>query len=499
MHTPALVPGVGTTALPLGTKVGPWRVTGFRGRGIYGTVYSAEPVGRGKRGPMALKLAIYPADPRFEREAELLARIRHPSVPRLLDSGLWRHPLGPVHPYVVMDWVEGVPLYDWAAWRNPSSRQVLALLAQAVGALQATHEVSGVHRDVKGGNMLVRLSDGRLFLTDFGTGYFTGASRLTPLNVQPGTPAYLSPELWRDEALSSASPSPARPADDVFALGVTAYRLVTDAYPPFTDPRTKEGRCWLPGGGGAPPPKLLNPRVDAQLNALILRMLSVRPEDRGAAGELAEAMERGVAHARSSADEPMFEWETRKPSEWTEAERAEAAQLGHRPRRRSRERAREAEQADSAARSRASPLNQRMGPRKWLPWVAALVSLGLWPGETGFVRIEEEPTLVRSRKAGEAISLGDTAQGPSTAAEKAPSKAVLALELPEQPLPGQLKPDAKGRCPKEKVAINGGCWAKVHFDSEGCDGVGFMYQGACYVPARAPVRQPTSAPRKNEP
>jgi hypothetical protein len=58
--------------------------------------------------------------------------------------------------------------------------------------------------------------------------------------------------------------------------------------------------------------------VDAQLNALILRMLSPRPEERGPAGELAQAMRRGVAHAGPDADAPLFEWETQRPSEWTQ-------------------------------------------------------------------------------------------------------------------------------------------------------------------------------------
>ncbi len=118
-------------SLPPGTQVGDWRVLSFRGRGICGTVYAAEHADREQLGPAALKLAIYPADPRFERETELLARIRHPSVPRLLDAGLWQAPSGGSHPFVVMECVEGVPLYTWAERRNPSSRQVLVLLAQA--------------------------------------------------------------------------------------------------------------------------------------------------------------------------------------------------------------------------------------------------------------------------------------------------------------------------------------------------------------------------------
>ncbi|HEX8698281.1 MAG TPA: serine/threonine-protein kinase [Myxococcaceae bacterium] len=481
-------------SLPLGTRVGAWRVLGFRGRGIYGTVYAAEPSDREQPGLAALKLAIYPADPRFEREAELLARIRHPSVPRLLDTGLWQAPSGCSHPFVVMECVEGVPLYTWAERCNPSSRQVLALLAHAAGALQATHEVSSVHRDVKGDNMLVRPSDGRLFLTDFGTGYFAGAKRLTPMPVLPGTPAYRSPEMWRNVRRAGPganAPLMTQPADDVFALGVTAYRLVTDTYPPFTDPYTPEGQCWLPGGRGIPPPRQLNPRVDAQLNALILRMLSPRPKERGTGGELAEAMERGVAHAGPLADTPLFEWETQAPSEWTEEERAQAAELGHRPRRRIRQRARELELPHTSARGK---------PRRWLPWLAAVLALGLWPAEPGSLRSEAPLTAASggSTEETDTVSLGDSSVRSSDALAK-PPKDAIAQELPKQPRPGQRRPDAKGRCPKEQIAINGGCWRKLNLDPDECRGHDvYLYQGGCYFPIPASQPQPTSGPADSE-
>jgi hypothetical protein len=511
MDTPVLE--VGPTALPLGTRVGSWRVYGIRGQGTYGTVYSAVSQLSEHSGPVALKLAVYPGDPRFEREVELLSRIRHPSVPRLLDSGLWRAPAGGAHPFVVMEWVEGEPLYVWAARRNPSSRQVLALLAQATGALQATHEVSGVHRDVKGDNMLVRPGDGRLFLTDFGAGYFAGATRLTPLHMVPGTPDYRSPELWdsaRRAGPNATSPRVARPCDDVYALGVTAYRLVTDTYPPFTHSSMNGGPCWLPDGGGAPPPRQLNPRVDPQLNALILRMLSPRPEERGTAGELAEAMQRGVAHAGPSADAPLFEWETLEPFHWTGEERAEADLLGHRPRRRNQARVRRVEQADAAeraqverreaeARVRATALARRMKARRWLPWLAAALALGLWPEETGSIRTGEQLTAaygVSDARRG-AVSLGDTAQSASAERAKAPSEEPIAQELPKTPLPGQLKPDAKGQCPKGMIAINGGCWLKTDVEPELCLGNGFVYRGSCYLPFLVSGgRAPTSAPRE---
>lgn len=101
MDIPPAGLGPSPTVLPLEMKVGSWRVSGLRGRGTYGI---------------------------------------HPSVPRLLDTGVWQSPEGGVHPFIVMEWVEGEPLYEWAARRNPSSRQVLALLSQAAGALQAIHD-----------------------------------------------------------------------------------------------------------------------------------------------------------------------------------------------------------------------------------------------------------------------------------------------------------------------------------------------------------------------
>jgi hypothetical protein len=503
------------TDLPPGTQVGTWRVYELRGRGSYGAVYRAVSVVPGPARTVALKLAIQPGDPRFEREAELLSRIRCPAVPRLLDSGLWRSPQGDVHPFVAMEWVEGEPLYVWAARRNPSSRQVLELLAQAARALQATHEVSGLHRDVKGSNMLVRPSDGRLFLTDFGAGYPAGAVRLTPWNSVPGTREYHSGQLW--EHRSTADPSTAavlaRPCDDVFALGVTAYRLVTDTYPPWALPGTELGPGGHPEGKKVVSPRQLNPRVDAQLNALILRMLSARPEERGTAGELAEAMERGATHGGASAEEPLFEWETVPPTRWTEEELAEAEYLGHRTRHRYRGWVQRVEEADAAARAQREAriggggMTQtgREHARRWLLWLAAAMALGLWPAETGSVRTVERLTVAHGVPAGarrkeDAVSLGDTAMSASATAVKSPSEGAITREVPKEPLPGQMKPDAKGRCPKNLVPINGGCWGQVNFDVEQCHGgTVVVHQGGCYIPAYEPARKPTSAPGQSEP
>jgi hypothetical protein len=240
--------------------------------------------------------------------------------------------------------------------------------------------------------------------------------------------------------------------------------------------------------------------VDAQLNALILRMLSSRPEDRGLAGELAQALLRGVAHAGPSADAPLFEWESLNPSQWTPAERAEANQLGHRPLRRDRKRASTAERADRLAlvHSRLPEHAPQGKPRSWLPWLAAMLALGLWPAQPGSLLFEAPPTTHSSASAAErdAVSLGEDALSSSAALEKSSPKGVIAAEVPATPLPGQRRPDAQGRCPNKQIAINGGCWLKVDFTPEECLATGYLHRGGCYVPIMLSSNVPTSAPQE---
>ncbi|MFP2927762.1 serine/threonine-protein kinase [Pyxidicoccus sp. 3LG] len=277
--------------LPLGTRIGPWRVLEPRGRGACGAVYRAIDVD-GAVGPVALKLALLSRDERFAREVELLSRIHHPSVPRLVDSGEWRGPSGVVFPYLVMEWVEGVPLYDWARSHRPDSRKVLQVLAMLARALEAVHAAGAVHRDLKGDNILFSDTDGRAFLTDFGSGYYMGASRLTREQFPPGTPAYRSPEAWR--SVPRGVPYAPGPADDVFVLGVTAYRLATGDYPSELEMKEEAARGQKLG------------RCCGELRALISRMMSMEPEARGSARELAEALESATREAGPEADVPLI-------------------------------------------------------------------------------------------------------------------------------------------------------------------------------------------------
>jgi serine/threonine protein kinase len=511
-------------ALPSGTLIGSWRVVARRGRGVYGAVYCAVKVGQEQAGLVALKLAVHESDPRFQREVELLSRIRHPSVPRLRDHGEWRSSDGCVYPYLVMEWVEGVALYDWCAAHNPSSRQVLRALAQVARALQATHEAGGVHRDVKGDNVLVREGDGRAMLLDFGAGHHTGASLLTWEPLPPGTPTYRSPEAWQFSLRSGrrfGAHYAAQAADDLFALGITAYRLVTEEYPPPLEPREDdEGRWYIPSFSPRPP-KARNPRVDSRLSELILKLLSVDPEARGTARELAEALEQAAGHSGAELDEPLFQWETRERSARPTDEAYPDLDLGYRPQWRELEAVRAAEQREAIARARASRLEAEEHARARAPtekpqptqprespsparllWGAMaagallLIMRGAMSGPgTRHWEPVEEPRVTQTEASdggtadGGVAGLGDAALPASVSVTMPMSHTnISGLDVPTRPFKGQRQPP----CGKSEAEIRGGCWIKLETRPPDCPEYAYAWNSNCYIPIMPPQRPATS-------
>jgi serine/threonine-protein kinase len=464
------------------------------GRGAFGTVYRAEGVRPEVVGPAALKLAHAPNDERFAREVGLLSRLRHPCIPRFLGHGHWQSPAGLLHPFVAMELVEGPPLYEWAHAERPTSRQLLRLLAGLARALEAVHAAGGVHRDVKGGNVLVRAQDGRGFLVDFGSCSYQGASPLTWHPFPPGTLAYRPPEAFAHslQLLKTGGPLltySARPADDVFALGVTAWRLVTGTYPPPPQPLDAQAHIWAPDGPGPQPAHELNARCGVELSALISRMLSARPEARGSAGELAEALERTACDAGPQADMPLFLPTAPQPRS-ASPERVNAPPLKRTPER-------------SNARATTGPFRLRALHGSCQPWLSAVLAGAVVLGTVwllrGASREEAEPThLVHHEEGRDAgsVGLGDTALTAPVASPWVNSTwSPIALDMPSKPLPGQLRPDASGRCPhKSLVAINGGCWKKTDVDPKDCGDYFYEYNGACYQPMLRPLSPPTSSP-----
>ncbi|WP_224368905.1 serine/threonine-protein kinase [Hyalangium versicolor] len=441
--------------LPPGTRVQDWVLLGCHGHGGFGVVYRAVRIGHESEGPVALKMALVPWDPRFLREVGLLSLVRHPNVPRLLGHGFWRDPSDVFFPFVVMEWVEGTPLYEWARQHPPTPRRQLQVLAQLARALEATHTCRAVHRDVKGDNVLVRRSDGRAILTDFGAGHYQSAARVTWQPLPPGTPPYRSPEAWLFELRSGDSPG-ARylpgPADDIYALGVTAYRLVTGQYPPGPELRQDEQGTWHPVEAPLPAPRELEPRVDSQLSALILRMLSVSAEARGTAGELAQVLE-AAAEQGQAVPAPIQPW---------------------------------------MQQGRARVL---VGALLVL-WTLLAVHAPL-PSTSARKQVASNAA---SPRGGGAAGVGERAsEGTQPWGREFSKPEVLSQDTPPKPLPGQLTPDAKGQCSgRMQVPINGGCWVEQLIkDAEACEAAGYVFfRARCYAPALKSSRKPppTSAP-----
>jgi hypothetical protein len=485
-------------ALPLGTRVGPWRVTGFRGRGSYGTLYRAERVGREDEGSGALKLAVHPGDERFKREGWLLKHIHSLYVPLFLDEGEWEHPTG-VYPYVVMELVEGEPLYDWAARRNPSGREVLRLLAQVAQAVADTHAVGGMHRDVKGSNVLIRRGDGRALLTDFGAGDYRGASTLTSKLLPPGTPGYRSPEAWGFLQVFRRHPTahyPASACDDLFALGMTAYRLVTDEYPPLADPEARGSEVWREAGPGPRAPSELNPRVSPELDALILRLLARAPEERfgGKARTVVEAMERAQRDAGAWADSPLFGWDTSPSPRWRSPKRVHLAeQQDAAARQEVAQRA--VEEHPRAATSRRQAMPQVRNPLWGVEMAMAIVGLLLAALTT--VALYQWPigTTASSADGSDIVAVGDSASVMAVS-ELAPMRTdgtprSVGLPMPEKPFEGQRTPPCNRN---GEVALRGGCWYELARATLPCREDAYEWKGACYLPSYPARRQTTSQP-----
>ncbi|MBK6848640.1 MAG: protein kinase [Proteobacteria bacterium] len=206
------------------------------------------------------------AKERFQREAQAVARLRHENIIEIYDySGT-----DSAESFIVTEFIHGQTLKQFVAAHPVSHPELAALIViEICAALAHAHGLSVIHRDIKPENIMIR-RDGRVKLTDFGIAQMVELAKLTVTGQLIGSPAYMSPELVTGGRVDYRS--------DVFSVGTLLYQLAT-AQLPFAGSNAQEVLRRI-AEGHFPPPEAANPRVDAQLGAILRHALARDPEAR---------------------------------------------------------------------------------------------------------------------------------------------------------------------------------------------------------------------------
>jgi eukaryotic-like serine/threonine-protein kinase len=211
-----------------GRKIGAYRIVREIGQGGMAVVYLGERDDQNYRKQVAIKM-VKPGIgteqvlQRFRNERQTLASLDHPNIVKLLDGGSTEDG----SPYLVMDYVEGLPIDQYCDRDHLSLGDRLRLFRDVCSAVQYAHQNLVIHRDLKPGNILIT-KEGLPRLLDFGIAKLLNPEWLqTPLATRsdgrPMTPEYASPEQVRGDAVTSAT--------DVYSLGVLLYEILTGDRP----------------------------------------------------------------------------------------------------------------------------------------------------------------------------------------------------------------------------------------------------------------------------
>ena len=275
------VPDVAVDAIVGESTIGSYRLLQELGRGGMGVVYLAERADGVYQQQVAVKIlqeSIFaPAlAERFKQERQLLARLQHPGIARLLDGGV----TSSGRPYLVMEYVAGAPIDVFCEAKGLDVRARLQLFLRMAQAVQAAHQQLVLHLDLKPANLLVT-AEGEPRLLDFGIARLlpevgSGISQ-TEATLRILTPSYASPE--------QATGAPLGVASDVFSLATLLYRMLTGKLPyPIEDTSPLEAVRIICESAPELPSRTAPPGIASELrgdiDTVLLYALRKEPERR---------------------------------------------------------------------------------------------------------------------------------------------------------------------------------------------------------------------------
>lgn len=271
--------------LPIGTAIlRRYVLIGTIGHGGVSTVYHAVDARNGRSIAVKVLAPLLADDPKaredVRREALITDRLRHPSVPRVFAYGDAPLPDGTVVPYVVLELLTGTPLEDLLAGGSLAWRDAVRIAATAADVLAVAHRRGIVHRDLAPRNIMMT-RDGGIKIIDFGlatAAVCTGDTAARPVVLRGQRPQSRPP--------SHPVTAVARPADDVYTLGVLLYELVTGRSPyPTVSPAPM--RAGLRPHQLAPTPVVSVPGVPGDVGKIIRACMAKQPGGRPRSGQVA--------------------------------------------------------------------------------------------------------------------------------------------------------------------------------------------------------------------
>jgi serine/threonine-protein kinase len=246
------------------------------------------------RRPVAVKLLREDGDPRsiarFKQEAQILARLHHPNVVTVFDTGV-----DGGEGFIVMELVEGPTLRELLDREGRLAPERAAEIASALAsALGFAHEHGVIHRDLKPANVLF-MPDGRVKLADMGIARLLSPEALTATITVRGTPRYISPEQARGDPVDSRA--------DLYSLGCVLFEMLTGRTP-------FEGNLaalsYAHVNTPAPRVRSIEPAVPAGMDELVAAMLEKDPADRPQTGEdVRTALDAAMRHAAVTQTAPV--------------------------------------------------------------------------------------------------------------------------------------------------------------------------------------------------